>query len=144
MTAFRTSLLFMFSLLFTLLFLSPGMSAASPFPGAEKNGDGKDAHILLSSTSLDFDSIPVDTIVCSSVSFKNTGKEPLQLFTIFSDCGCTVSSYPTDPIPSGSEGEIKVSFNSQGRSPGAFRKNLRIRSNADNPRVILTVKGVIK
>ncbi|MDE6683541.1 MAG: DUF1573 domain-containing protein, partial [Muribaculaceae bacterium] len=100
-------------------------------------------HLSLDSCHFDFGVINADTIVEGSMRFRNTGTAPLQILAIFSECGCTTSSYTTDAVEPGESGEIKISFDSKNRRPGPFRKTLRIRSNADNPRVMLTVKGTI-
>lgn len=100
-------------------------------------------HLALDSTYIDLGRIPRGSIAEGTMRFRNTGHSDLQITRIFSECGCTVPSYSTDPIPPGGEGEIKVRFKSKSRPTGMFYKTLRIRSNADNTRVNLTVKGRI-
>ena len=39
--------------------------------------------------------------------FKNTGKEPLIISNAKGSCGCTVPSWPKEPIMPGKSGEIK-------------------------------------
>ena len=119
---------------------------ASEFSPSEKRGvsDIEASHLSLDSCVLDFGSVNADSIARGVMKFTNTGNAPLQILTIFSECGCTSSSYTTDPVEPGKSGEIKISFNGKKRNAGPFRKSLRIRSNADNPRVVLMVKGVIE
>lgn len=61
--------------------------------------------------------------------FVNTGENPLIISKAIASCGCTVPSYPKEPIPPGGEGEILVEFNSAGR-PGMQRKTVMVYSNA--------------
>lgn len=61
--------------------------------------------------------------------FKNTGNNPLLISNAVASCGCTIPSYPKEPIPPGGEGEIVVEFNSANRV-GMQKKNVMIYSNA--------------
>lgn len=105
--------------------------------------DANAPHLALDSTYIDLGRIPQGSIAEGKMRFRNTGNSDLQITRIFSECGCTVPYYSTDPIPPGGEGEIKVRFKSKSRPTGMFYKTLRIRSNADNTRVNLTVRGRI-
>ena len=48
-------------------------------------------------------------------TFKNTGSEPMIISNAKGSCGCTVPSWPKEPIAPGDEGEINVKFNSKGK-----------------------------
>ena len=61
--------------------------------------------------------------------FKNTGTNPLVITNAVASCGCTVPSYPKEPIQPGSSGEVVVEFNSKGRV-GQQHKNVLVYSNA--------------
>jgi hypothetical protein len=55
-------------------------------------------------------------------------------------CGCTIPSWPKEPIPPGGTGQIKVTYDT--KRPGAINKNITIVSNATNePSKILRIKG---
>ena len=75
-----------------------------------------------------FGEIKEGTIAKHSYHFKNTGSNPLLIYNAIASCGCTVPSYPKEPIPPGGEGEITVEFNSHGRT-GHQDKNVLIYSN---------------
>lgn len=62
--------------------------------------------------------------------FKNTGPNPLMISKTDVTCGCTVPSFPNEPIAPGKEGEITVVFNSSGKS-GMQNKNVLVHSNAE-------------
>lgn len=126
-------------LLFCLVFPATVLFAGE----TSRNAGSESGHLDPDSCSINLGVIRPDTIAEGKIFFRNTGNAPLQILSIFSDCGCTTSSYPTDPIEPGKRGEIDVRFNSKGRLPGPFRKALRIRSNADNPRLVIVVRGEI-
>jgi hypothetical protein len=80
-------------------------------------------------TKYSFGTITEGDIVKHAYKFKNTGDNPLLISRAQASCGCTVPSYPKEPIPPGGSGEIMVQFNSTGK-PGHQQKNVLISSNA--------------
>jgi hypothetical protein len=64
-----------------------------------------------------------------SYHFRNAGKAPLLISRAEASCGCTVPSFPKDPIPPGGEGDIMVQFDSHNKS-GHQQKNVLIWSNS--------------
>lgn len=96
--------------------------------------------------TFDIDEVDMGDIISGEikskvVNFRNTGNSPLIIKRVFTDCGCTVASYTEGEIPPGGEGRLTVKFMSRGRSPGSFRKVVRIRSNSPGSRTLLFVKG---
>lgn len=71
--------------------------------------------------------------------FKNTGKAELILTNCRSSCGCTVPSWPKDPIAPGKKAVIKVKYNTQ--RIGQINKTITVESNAVNDRVVLKITG---
>jgi hypothetical protein len=71
--------------------------------------------------------------------FTNTGKEPLILSNVRSTCGCTVPSWPKEPILPGQKEKIKIQYNT-GRI-GPINKSVTVTSNAKNSMVVLFIKG---
>lgn len=65
--------------------------------------------------------------------FKNEGEAPLLIQYASASCGCTVPTYPKEPIAPGGTGEIKVVFNSSGRV-GKATKSVSVNANT-NPSV---------
>lgn len=75
--------------------------------------------------------------------FKNTGLAPLVITSASSSCGCTVPSWPKEPIAPGKTGRIEVKYDTY--RIGAIRKTITIVSNAaDNPTVALRIKGTVE
>lgn len=73
--------------------------------------------------------------------FTNTGDQPLIISKVNSSCGCTVPSYPKDPVMPGKTGQIEVKYN---MNPGPINKTVTVESNAVNKeRVPLRIKGTV-
>lgn len=79
-----------------------------------------------------------------SLRIRNGGDSALTIFSVYSDCSCSVPVYPQDPIEPGNEAWIKVTFNSRGRAPGGFLKILRVKSDAPSAPKQIYVKGEVK
>jgi len=71
--------------------------------------------------------------------FENKGKTPLKLNNVRASCGCTVPTWPREPILPGKTGVIKVMYNTN--SIGSFNKSITVDSNAKNASVVLQIKG---
>jgi len=82
----------------------------------------------LDSTSKDFGKIQEGQILQVAFRFKNTGTKPLVVEKVQPSCGCTVAEQSSEPVQPGGEGQIKASFNSQGRT-GINHKSLFIVAN---------------
>lgn len=101
-----------------------------PQPDKEKQAKAMaKTTIQFDTTRHDFGTITEGTIAKHSYHFKNTGSNPLLIYNAIASCGCTVPSYPEEPIPPGGEGNIEVQFNSHNRK-GHQEKNVLIYSNA--------------
>ncbi len=84
--------------------------------------------ISFEDTKHSFGKIKEGDVVQYAYRFRNDGKEPLLISRAEASCGCTVPSYPKEPIPPGGSGEIVVQFNSHNRR-GHQQKNVIIWSN---------------
>jgi hypothetical protein len=74
--------------------------------------------------------------------FTNAGKEPLILQQPQSSCGCTVPTWPKEPILPGESNQIKVTYNT--KRIGTINKTVTVRSNAKNNTVVLRIKGKVE
>ncbi|MEO6884337.1 MAG: DUF1573 domain-containing protein [Bacteroidia bacterium] len=100
------------------------------------------APILVFETSLhDFGTIDQNGNGTYEFKFKNTGKEPLIIKEAHGSCGCTVPSWPKDPIAPGKESVIKVTYDTH--RIGAFVKTVTLQSNANPEQNIITIKGKV-
>ena len=72
--------------------------------------------------------------------FTNTGTEPLLVLKPKSSCGCTIPSWPQEPILPGESEVIKVTYRTN--RPGIINKTVTVTSNArKNSTVVLRIKG---
>ena len=74
--------------------------------------------------------------------FTNTGKEPLIISNCKGSCGCTVPSWPKQPIAPGESASIKVKYDTQ--RVGGINKTVSVTSNAKTPKVTLRIRGTVK
>lgn len=88
----------------------------------------------------DFGEVKVREQVFTTFRFKNTGKYPLRIHNVQSSCGCTTPDWPKDPIAPGSEGEIKVLFESFAL-PKPFDKSVAVFANTYPEVTVLIIKG---
>jgi hypothetical protein len=79
--------------------------------------------------------------VCT-FKFTNTGKEPLILQQPQSSCGCTVPTWPKEPVSPGASDEIQVTYNT--KKAGPINKTVTVRSNAKTNTVVLRITGKVE
>lgn len=90
----------------------------------------------------DFGKLKEGEVVTYKFKFTNTGKSDLIISNASASCGCTVPSFPKEPVAPGAEGSIDVQFNSQGKS-GVFDKTVSILANTVPTETILAIKGEV-
>jgi hypothetical protein len=73
--------------------------------------------------------------------FTNNGKEPLIISNARGSCGCTVPTWPKEPIKPGESSVIKVKYDT--KRLGAINKSVTITSNSDTPTKVVRIKGKI-
>lgn len=128
-------------------------AGASPFdkpnndPLADKYPSANPANVPSTNIKFnelvhDFGSINEGDIVSTTFKFKNTGKYVLLIYHAQAFCGCTVPEWPRDPIKPGESAEIKVQFNSHGKT-GQVTKTVNISSNAVTPVISLTIRATV-
>lgn len=91
-------------------------------------------------TEYNFGKIKEGEKVRTTFKFTNTGKEPLIITNAQGSCGCTVPSWPKEPIAPGKGGQIEVEFNSEGKS-GEQTKTVHLTANAATPELL--IKGTV-
>lgn len=77
-----------------------------------------------------------------SFVFKNEGTEPLVISNAKGSCGCTVPSWPKEPIAPGKSAKIDVTYDT--KRVGPISKSVTITSNAVNtPVKVLRISGTV-
>jgi len=127
------------SLLFSLLVLNLVSVKAQD----EKKVDNPNApEITFENDVHDYGTIKAGADGSCEFKFKNTGKEPLIISAAKGSCGCTVPTYPKEPIMATQTGVIKVHYDT--KRIGAFTKTVTINSNAKSDTKVITIKGVVE
>jgi hypothetical protein len=99
-------------------------------------------------STIDFENKVVDYGLIENKSdgarkflFKNNGTDPLIIKNAKGSCGCTVPTWPREPIAPGASGEIGVKYDT--KRTGKFTKTITLTTNAGKAPVILTIKGEV-
>lgn len=100
------------------------------------------AQIKFESEVVDYGEIDKGANGVREFKFTNTGKEPLIISNARGSCGCTVPSWPKEPIPPGESGVIKVKYDTQ--RVGPINKSVTVTTNAATPTKVLRIKGQVK
>ena len=82
-------------------------------------------------TLHDFGKISEGEVVEYDFEFRNAGKSDILISDAKASCGCTVPSFPKEPLRSGVIDKIKVTFNSQGKE--GFNEKLIVVNTNGNP-----------
>ena len=100
----------------------------------------------LANATIDFESKVVDYGQIAHKSsgarkfvFTNNGSDPLIIKNAKGSCGCTVPTWPREPIAPGTTSEIGVNYDT--KRTGPFTKTITLTTNASKSPVILTIKG---
>ena len=111
--------------------------------GAAKAQDAKTQNgpeIEFEKVVHDYGDVPYNGDGKCEFRFTNTGTDPLIIQKPKSSCGCTVPSWPKDPILPGKSEVIEVTYRTN--RVGDFDKKVTVTSNAvQNPTVVLRIKG---
>jgi hypothetical protein len=109
-------------------------STTAPNPNA--------AEIVFENEAHDYGTIKQGANGSYEFKFKNNGKEPLIISNAQGSCGCTVPSWPKEPILPGQGNVIKVTYDT--KRVGPFTKTVTLTSNAKTPTKVITIKGVVQ
>lgn len=94
-------------------------------------------------TTYDFGVRDEGAVVKHVFKFKNTGNEPLVISNAKGSCGCTVPTWPKQPVPPGGTGEIAVEFNTKGK-PGRQSKQVTVTANTNPTDSHLEIAGEVR
>lgn len=76
-------------------------------------------------------------------TFTNTGSEPLVIENAKGSCGCTVPTYPEEPIPPGGKGEIEVVYK-PGMQIGVQEKTVTVYANTEPKETLLKITADVQ
>lgn len=138
------TLIVMFFASFTSFAQSDAQNGKKQEAKTEKSKDNKKvkvAEITFEALEYDYGNIYKGDNGECEFKFKNTGKAPLTITNCKASCGCTVPSWPKDPIPPKGTGVIKVKYDTN--RIGTINKSITVSSDAINNSVVLHIKGYI-
>ena len=131
---------------FTLLFLTSNAQDVKKDDTSQKNEvetpESSNATIDFESKVIDYGTIEHNSDGARKFIFTNNGTDPLQIKSARGSCGCTVPTWPKDPIAPGETAEIGVKYATN--RVGPFTKTITLSTNASKKPVILTIKGKVK
>ncbi|MFN4255151.1 MAG: DUF1573 domain-containing protein [Saprospiraceae bacterium] len=93
-------------------------------------------------TTIDYGTIFQGSEPLRQFKFTNTGSEPLIIKDARGSCGCTVPTYPQEPVMPGESATIDVRYDTQ--RIGAFTKTVTLTTNEATESRTLTIKGDVK
>lgn len=94
------------------------------------------------SEAIDYGTIEQGADGQRQFTITNNGTEPLVITNAVGSCGCTVPTFPKEPIAPGAKAIIGVKYDTN--RVGAFTKSVTITSNAkDVPTKVVTIKGTV-
>lgn len=102
-----------------------------------QTGAQSGAQMKFKTTTVDYGTIAQDSDPFRTITFTNTGTEPLIITSAKGSCGCTIPTFPKEPIAPGATGEIKIKYDT--KRLGAINKTVTIQSNAGVK--VLNVQG---
>ncbi len=73
--------------------------------------------------------------------FTNKGKSPLIISEAKKSCGCTIPSFPKEPIKPSESSVIKVMYDTKRLGP--INKSVTLISNAERENIVLRIKGEV-
>jgi hypothetical protein len=88
---------------------------------------------------VDYGTIEQNSEPLRTITFTNTGNEPLVIKNARGSCGCTVPTWPKEPIMPGEESKIEIRYATN--RIGQFSKKVTLTTNAPGDPIVLTVKG---
>ena len=107
-----------------------------------QTGSAGGAEITFDTEVIDYGTIAQNADGVRTFKFTNTGNAPLIISNAKGSCGCTVPTWPKQPINPGEQSEIKVKYATN--RPGPINKSVTVMSNASTPSKVLRIKGNVK
>lgn len=123
----------LFGLLF-ILFLATAAVAQS------ESADGP--AMKFETMEIDYGKIDQNAEGTRKFKFTNTGTEPLVIKNARGSCGCTVPTWPKEPIMPGESSTIDVKYDTN--RVGPFNKTITITTNEAIGTKMLTIKGDVQ
>ncbi len=127
------------------------VSVEPPFPNELNKTDASIPDKDMPSTTMKFEKLVHNfgTVMYPSENlytfkFKNTGKNPLTIFSANASCGCTVPNKPEKPILPGETGELDVIFKpKEGQVGQDVTKTITVSANTAPSEIQLQISAKV-
>ncbi|MBK8956275.1 MAG: DUF1573 domain-containing protein [Saprospiraceae bacterium] len=96
-------------------------------------------HLEWDNTVVDYGEIKKGADPLRKAVFTNTGTEPLIIKSARGSCGCTVPTWPKEPIMPGEKGVIEIRYDTQRIGP--INKSVSVTTNEGDQESRITLKG---
>ncbi len=127
-------------LLYIILFA--GFTVLSSNVLAQEVVEKPKAYFSISDSYFQLGSIKEGGSKSVNVAFTNTGKKPLIISNVYTNCGCTEIEYPREPFMPGKSGSLKITYNAT-EGEGVFSKTVTVYTNAKNNKETIKIEGVV-
>lgn len=120
------------------------LSMAQPSAGAQTKATESSALPVFKFEKdvVDLGAIQKNLPVKVEFTFENTGKMPLVIKNVRTNCGCTEVNWPREPVMPGKSGTVTASYDAS--DSGVFNKKLTILANTAEGMHVLSIRGSIK
>ncbi len=98
--------------------------------------------ISFAKKTIDYGTLHVGDVRVVEMKYTNTGKKPLLLENVTTNCDCTEVEWSRKPLMPGKSDSIKVTYTA--KNPGLISKWVTVMSNAETDRVILKTTGKVE
>ena len=114
-------------------------TAKTQAPSSKVDGAG----MVFENETIDYGTLPHNADGKREFVFVNNGNKPLIITNAVGSCGCTVPTFPKEPIAPGAKAVIGVKYATD--RVGAFTKTVTITSNAAGQETkTVTIKGTVE
>jgi hypothetical protein len=122
---------------------TPATQMAAPQAAPPVKDDPNAPDFKFDVEEYNFGTIKQGDKVTYDFKFANAGKDALVISEAHGSCGCTVPTWPKEPVAKGAKGVIHVEFNSAGKQ-GMQDKTVTLTSNAKGGAKVLHLKGNVE
>ena len=122
-----------------LLIANVGMAQSNT---SQTSTSATGAEISFAKKTIDYGTLHVGDVKTIEMTFTNTGKKPLILDNVTTNCDCTEVDWSKKPVMPGKTGVIKVTYTA--KHTGLISKWVTVMSNAETDRVVLKTTGEVK
>jgi len=103
-------------------------------------GTKEGAQMTFETTVVDYGAVKRGSDGARKFTFTNTGQQPVVVSNVRSTCGCTVPSYPQNPVMPGESQEIEVKYDTN--RMGRINKFVTVMTNIDE-QIRLQITGEV-